>query len=87
MDGPRDYHTVWSERKTNIIGYHLYVKSKKKKMIQMNLFRKQKQTHRLRERTYSYQGKGVGGRDRLGVWDWHAHTAIYKNDNQQGPTV
>ena len=40
-----------------------------KKMIQMNLFIKQKQTHRLRERIYGYQGERVGGRDRLGVWD------------------
>ena len=34
-----------SQRKTNIILYHLYVKSKK--MIQMNLFTKHKQTHRI----------------------------------------
>ena len=26
-------------------------------------------------------------RDRLGVWDWHVHTAIFKTDNQKGPTV
>ena len=24
---------------------------------------------------------------RLGVWDGHVHTAIFKIDNQQGPTV
>ena len=31
-------------------------------MIQMNLFTKQKQTHRLREQTYGYQrGRGGGG--------------------------
>ena len=35
----------------------------------MNLFTKQKQTHRLRERTYGYQWGSVVGRDRLGVWD------------------
>ena len=29
-----------------------------KKMIQMNLFTKQKQTHCLRKRTYGYQGEG-----------------------------
>ena len=28
-----------------------------------------------------------GGEDRLGVWDWHVHTAVFKSDNQQGPTV
>ena len=27
------------------------------------------------------------GRNRLGVWGQHAHTAILKIDNQQGPTV
>ena len=48
-----------SQTKTNIICYHLYVESKKK-MKQMNLFTKQKQTHRHRKQTYSYQrGKGV----------------------------
>ena len=26
----------------------------------------------------------TGGRDRLGVWDWHTHTAIFKMGNQQG---
>ena len=36
-----------------------------KKMIQMNLFTKQKQTYSLRERAYGYQGGGGG------VWiDW-----------------
>ena len=35
----------------------------------MNIFTKQKQTHRLRERTCGYRrGKG-GGRDSQGVWD------------------
>ena len=27
------------------------------------------------------------GKDRLGVWDGHVHTATFKIDNQQGPTV
>ena len=32
-----------------------------KKMIQMNLFKKQKQTHRFKKQTYDYQrGKVVG---------------------------
>ena len=38
-------------------------------MIQMNIFTKQKHTHRLRKQTYGYQrGEGMG-RDKLGVWD------------------
>ena len=52
-----------------------------------NLFTEQKQTHRLWGLTYDYQGVRVGGRNGLGVWDWRVHTAIFKIDNQQGPTV
>ena len=37
-------------------------------MIQMNLFTKQKQTHRHRKQTYGYQS-GKGERDKLGAWD------------------
>ena len=55
-------------------------------MIEMNLFTQKKQTHRLRERIYGYQGGRVGG-DRLGVWDWHVNSAMFKIDNQQGPTI
>ena len=40
-----------------------YIQNLKRK-IQMNLFTEQKQTHRLRERTYDYQeGRVVGGID------------------------
>ena len=46
------------------------------KMIQVNLFTQQKQTHRLRERTYGYGGEGWGGRI-----DWEVgydiHTPLY----------
>ena len=31
--------------------------------------------------------RGEGGRHKLGDWDWHVQTAIFKMDNQQGPTV
>ena len=43
-----------------------YVESKKK--IQMNIYTKQKQTHKRRKKTYSYQ-VGERARDKLGVWD------------------
>ena len=52
----------------------------------MNLYIKQKQTHRRRKQTYGYQ-RGKWRRDKVGVWDQHKHTTIYKIDNQQGPTV
>ena len=57
----------------NSIWYHFYVVSRK--MIQMNLFTKQKQTHR--KQIYGYQrgeqrGAGEEGeRDKLGVWESH----------------
>ena len=35
----------------------------------MNLFTKQKQTHRLRKQTYGDQRRKAGGRDKLVVWD------------------
>ena len=27
------------------------------------------------------------GRDSQGVWDGHIHIALFKMDNQQGPTI
>ena len=29
----------------------------------------------------------MGERDRWGAWEGHVHTAIFKMDNQQGPTA
>ena len=48
------------------------------------LIYKTEKTHRLREGTYGYrEGAGrVGERDSEGVWDRHAHTAVFKMDNQ-----
>ena len=31
--------------------------------------------------------KKDSGRDNEGVWDGHAHAAVFKMDNQQGATV
>ena len=52
-------------------------------MIQINLFTKYTQTHRLRERNYSYQG--VGTVREFGI---DINTLLYlKMDNQQGAIV
>ena len=51
----------------------------------MNLFTKQKDTHRHRKQTYSYQ-RGKRGRDKLRV-RLADQTTVYKIDKQQGPTV
>ena len=52
----------------------------------MNLFTKQKETHRHRKQIYGYQ-RGKAGGDKVGVWDQQIQTTIYKIDKQQGPTV
>ena len=45
----------------------------------------QKETHRLRDQRIA-RGKDGGG-DSFGVWDGQVHTAVFKMDSQQGPTV
>lgn len=45
-------------------------KNKQKKMVQMNLFTKQKLSHRCRKQTYGYQG------ERGGI-NWGIMTDIY----------
>ena len=53
MDETRDCHTEWrkSEREKQI-SYNITYMWNQKKMIQMNLFTKQKYRHRGREQTY-----------------------------------
>ena len=46
-----------------------------------------KETHRLKGRNLWLLGGRMWGRDSEGVWDEHVHAAIFKMDNQQGPTV
>ena len=58
---------ILSEVSQTNIWYHLYVESKK--VIQMNLFTKQKQTYRYRKQTYGYQRGKVAGRDKSGASD------------------
>ena len=72
MNGPGDYHTtgVKSDR-VRQAWYHLYAESKK--MIHMNLFTTQRQTHRLRKQNYGYQrGKAGGGINREFGTDTHS---------------
>ena len=52
----------------------------------MDLFTKQKETHGLENLTYGCQGKRMKGSDMQGIWDRLLLTAIFKMDNQQGPT-
>ena len=63
-------------RQRNIVQYPLYSESKKK----------------LYKWTYLQNGMGGSEEGYLwgeegGVWDGHVYAAIFKMDNQQGPTV
>ena len=66
MDGPRDYYTKWSKPdRERQISYDVTYMWNLKKYIytQMNLFTKQKETHRYRKQLDGYQrergGKGT----------------------------
>ena len=87
MDRSRDCHIEWSksDRERQISYDNTYMWNLKKGYKWTYL--QNRSTHRLRECTYGYHGERVGGEDRLGVWDWHVHTTIFKIDNQQGSTV
>ena len=45
----------------------------------MNLFTKQKYTHRHRKQTYDNQ-RGKGGMDKSGVWNKQIHTTIQEKN-------
>ena len=77
------FTTKWVDLEIIILGkvsqtekdkYHMisFICKILKKMIQMNLFTKQKQTHRLREQTYGYRGEGRGA----GI-DWEFENDTY----------
>jgi len=60
-----------------------YILKSKKKLIQMNLFAKQKLTEDSKKELMVTIGEGRGG-GIVRVWDEHVHTAIFKMGNQQG---
>ena len=70
----RVFSNEWSNSKTNIVWYHLYIISKI--MIQMNL----QNRNRLTERIDLWLSKAKWRRrDKLGIWDYQIHTAAAKS--------
>ena len=61
MDGPGDFHTKQckSDREGQI-SYDIAYECNLKELIQLYLFTKQKQSHRLRKQSSSYQRGKVG---------------------------
>ena len=70
MDGPWEHYAKRNEsdRETQMPHDLTYLQNIKYDTTQMNLFMKQKQTHRHRQETVVPKGK-VGGKDKLGVWN------------------
>ena len=74
-----------SQRETNIIWYAC-IRSLKI-WYKWTYLQKRNRVTDLENELVVTSGEGLRVRDRLGLWDWHMHTAIFKIDNQQRPTV
>ena len=62
MDGPRDHHTKWSKsERERQISYDITYMWNLKKVIQVNVFTKQKWIHRHRKQTHGYLRGKRGG--------------------------
>ena len=59
----------------------------KKNMIQINLFTKYKQTHKLQKQSYVCQKGKVWGKDKLGLWDYYNIYTLLYISRQQRATV
>ena len=84
MDGPRDCNTEWSksDRERQIsydIAYMWNLKKKKKGGTNELTYKTEVVTDV--ENKLLPGDKWGRGRDKLGDWDWHIHTIIYKIDN------
>ena len=81
MDGPRDYHSMWSksDRESQLAYDITYVEPKKNNT---NEFICKTETDLQTLKIISWLPKGKDGwKDKLGVWDKDIHTNICKVDN------
>ena len=51
------------------------------------IYKTDSQTQKMNLRLSGSWGERMGERDSQAVWEGHIHTAVFKMDNQQGPTV
>ena len=87
MDGPRDYHTKWSKwDRERQVSYDITYMWNLKKWYKWTYLQNRNRLTDL-ENELIVTKRGRQGRDSEAVWDWVVHTAIFKTDNQQGPTV
>ena len=85
MDGPGDYHIKRSksDRERQILHAIVYMQNLKN---DMNKHLQKEIDSQTQRKNYGYQ---VGREEvhKLGVWDWHVYTAIFKIDNLKGSTI
>ena len=65
-EGAGDYHTKWSQRKTNIIQYYVWNIKKWYKWIY--LYNRYRLTD-IENKHIVTKGKGLAGKDKLGIWE------------------
>ena len=73
--------------KTNIIWYHLYVESKKKKGYKWTYLHNRNRLTDLEKLMITKEDRWGSGRDGQGLWDWHMYTDVYGMMGQRGPAV
>ena len=79
MDGPRDCHTEWSKSdRERQISYDIAYMWNLKKGYKWTCLQKRNWVTGIENKLMVTRESG--GRDKLGYWDWHIHTIIYKID-------
>ena len=82
MDGSRDCHTKSEVKYYMMIAY---MRNLKRNNTNEPIYRTETDSQTQRTDLRLLGGK-VRRRDSQGVWDGHVYTAVFKMDNQQGPT-
>ena len=79
MDGPRDCQTEWnkSERERQI-SYGITYMWNLKEWYKWNYLQNRNRVTDVKNKLMVTKGERG---DKLGDWDWHIHTTVYKTDN------
>jgi len=78
MNGSRDCHTEWNK----LDKYHMILLLcgiLRKKGYKLTYLQNRSGVTDVENKLMVIRGKGKG--DKLGDWDWHIYTTIYKTDN------